>query len=309
MALQVSSMAHSRSLLPLLAGLPLAAAGGLLSAAWYVGRRINPPPRRTFLEAYTFTPWELQIPFETISFSSSDGLCLRGWWMPHPGASAVVIGCHGHSGSKADLLGIGSNTWRAGYHVLLFDMRGRGDSDPWPQSLVSREVEDLLAAVAWVRRQQPEARIGVIGYSMGAAVTILAAARNPAIAAVVADSAFISGSAVVDHAITRAIGVSAPLLRHAADAFVARRYGYRFSAARPIDVVGTIAPRPMLFFHSEADSLVPVDHARQIYAAAGHPKELVITPEAEHCGSYFADRPGYCRRVAAFFDQSLGRIG
>lgn len=301
-------MKQQRSFLPLVAGGVLGALGGALGAAWYVSSQVNPQPRRGYLDTYTFTPWELGVPYETVSLRSADGLSLSGWWMPHPAPRGVVIGCHGHSGSKDELLGIGTNTWRAGYSVLLFDFRGRGDSDPWPHTLVSREVDDLLAAVAYARGQLPEARIGVIGFSMGAAVALLATARESAIGAVVADSSFTSGADVVSHAVRRTLRFSPEILVLTADELVSRRHGYRFSQARPLDAVGQIAPRPLLIIHGEADTMIPVEHAHQLYAAAREPRQLWTVPGAEHCGAYFADRQTYCRRVVEFWDQYLSSI-
>jgi uncharacterized protein len=297
-----------RALLPAFVSTTLGLVGGALGAAWYVGSRVSPEPRRNFLDAYTFTPWELGVPFEPISFTSADGLVLRGWWLPQDQPRGVLIGCHGHGGSKDDMLGIGTNVWRAGYSVLLFDFRGRGESDPWPQTLVSREVDDLHAAVAFAAARAPQARIGVVGFSMGASVAILAAASEPRLAAVVADSAFTCGRDVVAHNIRTVLRLPTAVLVMAADEVVHLRHGYRFSQARPLDVIGQIAPRPLLIIHGAGDSLVPVAHAQRLAQAAGEPRELWIIPEVEHCGGYFLDRPTYCRRVIAFLDQYLASL-
>jgi fermentation-respiration switch protein FrsA (DUF1100 family) len=292
-------------MIPLLTSAALGLAGGVFGAAWYVTTRVSPHRPRHYSDSYIFTPWELGVPYETISLRSADGLALTGWWLPRPESRGVVIGSHGHSGSKDDLLGIGTSAWRAGFNVLLFDYRGRGDSDPWPHSLVSREVDDLLAAVAYARARVAGARVGVVGFSMGAAVAIMAAAREPAIAALVADSSFTAVSDVVAYGVRRTLGIPpAPLVR-AADEVLARRHGYRFTRARPIDAIGAITPRPILIAHGAGDTTVPVEQAHRLFAAAGQPKQLSVVDGVEHCGAYFADRAGYCARVNAFFSQHL----
>ena len=287
----------------------LGAAGGALGVAWYVSSRVSPNPRRTIYDDYVFTPWELGAPYENVRFQSADGLRISGWWLPHASPKGVVIGCHGHGGRKDEMLGIGTNCWRAGYSVLLFDFRGRGESDPWPQTLISREVDDLRAAIAFARARAPEAPLGLVGFSMGGAVSLLAAAEEPGVAAVVADSAFTSGRDVVAHGVRSVLRVPPEMFVLAADELAQRRHGYRFSSARPIEAVSRIAPRPVFIVHGDADTTVPVAHAHRLYEAAGEPRTLWIVPGAEHCGAYFADRPEYCRRVIAFFDQYLTSIG
>lgn len=297
-----------RSIVPMALTGAIGLLGGMVGLAYAVSWRVSPPPRRSYLDSYTFTPWELGLPYETVEFRSSDGLRLIGWWLPRPETNAVIVCSHGHSGSKDELLGIGSYCWRAGYNVLLFDYRGRGESDPWPKTLVSREVDDLLAALSYARQRVPDASIGVIGYSMGASVAILAAARDQSVKALVADSAFTAGDDIVSDSIAKVLPIPAALLVRLADAIVDRRHGYRFSQARPIDVIGQIAPRPVFLIHGTDDSVVPVSHSRRLYAAAREPRIIWEVSGAEHCGSYFVDRVGYCRRVVEFLDQYLRSV-
>lgn len=294
--------------LSMLLSAAVGAVGGALGIAWYASDRITPRPRRTFIDEYTFTPWELGVPYESITLETADALKLSGWWLPRPESRSVVIGCHGHLGAKHELLGIGTGLWRAGHNVLLFDFRGRGHSDPWPNTLVSREVDDLGAAVAYARARLPDGQIGVIGFSMGAAVTLLAAAREPAIAAVVADSSFTSATEVVAARLRQVLRVPADPLVAITSTLVERRHGYRLSQVRPIDAVRSIAPRPVFIIHATNDSIIPIAHAHHLFAAAGEPKELWVCDNVDHCGAYFADRSMYVSRVAAFFDQYLRSI-
>ncbi len=295
-------------LLPFAVGGALGTLVGVLGAAWYVSVRVSPEPRRTIYDGYTFTPWELGLPYEAVSFPSADGLRISGWWLPQADPRGVIVGCHGHAGRKDELLGIGAACWRAGYSLLLFDFRGRGDSDPWPQTLVSREVDDLHAALAYARDRAPGLRIGLLGYSMGAAVALLAAADAPDVAAVVADSSFTAGREVVTDAVRSVLPLPPEVLVLAADELVQLRHGYRFSRVRPVDAIARLTPRPVLIIHGAADHVVPVTHAQRLYAAAGEPRELWIVDGADHCGAYFADRVAYCRRITGFFDQYLGSI-
>lgn len=280
------------------------AIGGAVGFAWYASNKINPVPRRIFKDGYTFTPWELGVPYEDVTLQTPDDLNLSAWWLPCTDASSLIIGCHSHVGAKHNLLGIGTGLWRNGYNVLLFDFRGRGDSDPWPNTLADCEVQDLMTVVQYARSRMPEARIGVIGYSMGAAVAILAAVQEPAIKAIIADSSFTSATDVVAYTMQQMVPFPAEPLMALTDAVIAQRHGYHLKDIRPIDAVGQLSPRPLLIIHSTDDTVTPLDHAYQLFEAANHPKELWVS-DGNHCGAYFADRCGYVQRVNAFFDQYL----
>jgi len=280
-------------------------AAGLLGIAAYTTRRLNGPVQQAKVNRYTFTPWEVQVPCDRVAFATDDGVTLRGWWLPREGAARTIVGCTGHRGVKSDLLGIGTGLWRAGNNVLLFDFRGCGESDVVPLSVGFHERRDLQAAIAFARTRTPDAPLGLIGYSMGAAVSIMIAADDPAIGAVVADSSYAAIGDVIA-AEYRRRGVPAFPLLAASDRFNGWRYGYRFAALRPIDAVARLAPRPLLIIHGERDALTPVEHARRLHAAAGAPKECWIIPDTPHCGGYFTDREAYVTRVAEFFARGLG---
>lgn len=277
-------------------GLGATAVAGITAWRLNGSRRAWPP--------CTFTPFEIGVPAEDVTFTSSDGVPLTGWWFDDPDADVAVICCHGHRGDKSDMLGIGPGLHKAGHSVLLFDFRGSGGSGDGPQSLAHHEQRDLSAAVDWVRRRRPDARLAVVAFSMGAATAIMAAADDPRIEALVVDSPFATMGDVVA-ANYRRYRLPSGLVPVAG--LVNRiRYGYTFAQVRPLDVIGRIAPRPTLLLHGTADRVIPYEHATRLAAAAPPGAVDLVTFEgAEHCGGYFSDRPGYIARVDAFLRRAL----
>lgn len=282
-----------------------AAAMAAAAVAGFTARTVNGPRRPNL--PYTFTPFELGVPAETLAFTAVDGVELTGWWLDAPGSPAteerVVICVHGHRGNKADMLGIGSGLWRAGNTVVMFDLRGCGESGDGPQSLAHTEQRDLEAAVALVRDRRPHASIAVVGFSMGASTAILTAARDPRIEALVLDSPFATMSDVIATAYRRFRLPTGPLLP-LANLATRLRYGYTFAQVRPIDVIAELAPRPILLLHGADDTIIPVSHAHDLFDTAREPKRLQIFDGADHCGGYFSDRPGYIDLVARFLDEA-----
>lgn len=271
-------------------------------AGAFAARTISGPARPVL--PYAFTPFELQIPYEDVTFTASDGSRIAGWWLDRPGSERVVIVCHGHRSSKADMLGIGPGLWRAGETVLLFDFRGNGDSSDGLQSLAHHEQADLEAAIDYVLARRPEAKIAVVGFSMGAAISLLVAARRPEVGAVVLDSPFSHMRDVIATAMRRMRVPTWPTLA-ATDAATRLLYGYRMGQVRPVDAIADISPRPLLLLHGDQDHVIPVEHAHELFAAAREPKELVIFEGVDHCGGYFVDRQAYIDLVADWLQRNL----
>lgn len=292
-----------------LAGLGASALIGVasLGTARYLVNKLTRLTPVTTTESYTFTPFETQVAFEEVSFPTTNGRLLSGWWLPRPASQRVVIAVSGYRGKKEDMLGISSILWRNDYNVLLFDYRAHGVAREEGEliTLGHRELEDLQSAIGYVRERVPQSWLGLLGGSMGAAVVLLATARDQTIKAVWADSSFTSQQDVISYnwrSITHLPG--RPILSIAARIFETRT-GHRWRDFAPLAEIGRIAPRPVYLVHAAADSMIPVEQAYQLYAAAGEPKELWIEENLEHCGVYFTYRNEYAQRVVAFFGKYL----
>lgn len=292
-------------------GLGLAAGGALLGGAgigYYVANELTRPARPTPSDEYVFSPFETGADFEDIDFPSErDGRRVRGWWLPRTETNRVIVCCPGYRGNRWQLVGIGTGLWRAGFNVLLFDYPGHGMDLGRRVSLGYREVGDFLGALNYVEQRVSDARVGVLGYSMGGAVAVLGTARRSEVRAIVADSPFARHADVVAQAIQNTLRVPVgPLFASVADVFLPLLAGYRHADVTPIASVAQISPRPLLLIHGTQDETIPVEHAHQLFAEAQEPKELWLGNGAAHCGTYFLDRPTYVQRVTEFFERHLG---
>jgi fermentation-respiration switch protein FrsA (DUF1100 family) len=291
------------------AGAGLLAGGLLLSTvglAYFVARVLTDPRRPGPQDDYVMTPFETGAQHEEVVFPAATGdHQIHGWWFPRPSTTRVIIGCTGYRGSKAELIGISTALWRAGFNVLLFDYHGHGAGRGVPVTLGYRELHDFYSALDYALRRVPGARIGVIGYSMGASIAIMGSARRPEVRAVVADSPFATHAEVVSHNVARVIHVSGRPVAALADVFLAWLAGYRSRDVEPVRDVRALAPRPLLLIHGTADQMIPLAHSQRVFAAAGEPKELWLGEGADHCGTYFLDRSAYCERVIGFFERAL----
>ncbi len=136
---------------------------------------------------------DLGAAYEDVSFTTSDGLRLEGWFVPSQNGATVIV-VPGRSGPQKQTRMLVRN----GYGVLLFDRRGEGASDGDPNIFGWGGERDLHAAAAYLRSRadvDPE-RIGAIGLSVGGEMLIHAAAHSDAFKAIVSEGA--SGQSVRD---------------------------------------------------------------------------------------------------------------
>jgi uncharacterized protein len=248
------------------------------------------------------TPADLGLDYEVVRFTTDDGVTLSGWFIPAArDTRTAVIVLHGFSGHRLPELAAFVPWLREQHHVLQFDFRGHGESDPSSITLGTRERRDVAAAVRYLagRGLGP---IALFGVSMGAATAIVSAPDLP-VAAVVADAAY----AEVRHPIAnRMREVGYPLAGLGARAIVAAAsLRTRARLADPVRAVARIAPRPLLLIAPRDDLLISWRQSLRLYEAAGEPKELMVVEGAGHAEAYAVDPDRYRRRVLDFLERHL----
>src|SRR5215831_2958982 len=196
------------------------------------------------------TPASLGLQFKYVTFPSRmDQVQLKGWFiagvLPNGKLTSqrTIILVHGTRANRADksagLLNLSGDLARHGFAVLAFDMRGSGESPPAPLSLGYFEQRDVLGAVDFLRSGpvpypdlgRPKV-IGGWGISMGGATMLLAAAQEPAIRGVVADSAYAAFVPLLE----RNALMPGPIIPGVMFA-MQMLYGINFDAVRPVDAV------------------------------------------------------------------------
>jgi alpha-beta hydrolase superfamily lysophospholipase len=283
--------------------LGLAATGWAAACASLYWRGFGPLPWGDEADR-GWTPEDLGIAHEPLRVRTEDGLSLQSWYLPGTRDAAIIVS-NGYRGRAGDVLGIGSALQRAGFHVAVFGWRGTPGSDSAHHTLGVHECRDLRAVVDALTARLGPMPLGLLGYSMGGAVSIAVAADDPRVAAVCTDSAFSNPQQVLGDGVRSVFRIPSQLIVAPVDLFVAHRVGARLDELRPAEAVARLAPRPLLVIHGEADTTVRPGHARRLVDAAGEPKELWLLPGVGHVGAYFADRLAYVDRVTSFFDAAL----
>ncbi|MVO99305.1 alpha/beta hydrolase [Paenibacillus lutrae] len=280
---------------------------GSIGISAYVGWQLTHPRRQPVDDS----PQTYGLTYEDVEFvSRKDSMKLSGWLISpeeNGGDQAVmtIIFAHGYAGNRLErglpALALANTLVRSGYRVLLFDFRNSGRSSGTLTSVGYYEKQDLLGAIDWMSDKFPAEPIGLIGFSMGATTSLLAAAEHQNVAAVIADSPF--------HHLKKYLKTNLPVWSGLPNFPFTPLILSLFPPLLKIDPEGVdatsaveaIYPRPVLFIHSRDDAAIPQNSSEQLWERHQDRFEFWPTVGAPHVGSYQMQPEEYAGRILAFF--------
>jgi len=245
----------------------------------------------------------LGVPYETVEFMTSDGLRLRGWYIPSKNGAAI-ISFPGRASSQKQAKMLAQHS----YGVLLFDRRGEGESEGDPNVFGWQGERDIHAAVAFLeaRPDVDPGKIGGIGLSVGGEMMIEAAAESTALKAIVSEGA--SSRSVRDELANPGSEWQSVIGNGFATAATAL-FTNNLPPQSLKSLVPRIAPRPVFFIYGERGQPMERPANETFYAAALGEPVLWEVPGAGHIGGIDAEPQEYERRVVGFFDRVLLQAG
>lgn len=271
----------------------------------YVGWKLTHPVRQPLKE----TPEQYGMAFEQVQFPSrTHDVDLKGWLLPSESSPAKlnIIMAHGYRKNRlqtdAEALKLSKTFVEQGYNVLMFDFRNSGESGGELTTVGYLEKYDLLGAIDWMKANHPEP-IALHGFSMGASTALLAAADEPGVAGVVADSPF-------NH-LTRYLKENLPVWSHLPNipftplilGILPQLTGIDPDQVDGLSAVDRIYPRPILFIHSPDDHSVPYPNSETMWAKHPDRFELWKPSGADHVKSHAVHPEEYEDKVLQFYSR------
>jgi len=266
----------------------------LVTTLWSFYISIRPPRILSSL-----TPKDLQLDYENVRFRTADGLTLTGWFVPSqkPTKKTVIL-LHGYPADKGDILPAISFLQKD-YNLFLFDFRYLGESEGNYSTAGANEVQDLLAAIQFLKAKGIQ-DVGVWGFSMGGAVALMGIKKAPEIKAVIAEASYASLAQMAPELFR------IPLLKYPLGYLIglwAKVFlGIDIREVSPVKAVQDTT-LPLFLIHSVADDVIPFSHAELLQ------KALEKNPWAEF---WFRARLShgelgqeYQKRISDFFHRHL----
>ena len=249
-------------------------------------------------------PSPLPVGAQAVSLRSADGITLAGnFWPGKDDHAPAILLLHGLGSSRAQFDGDGAALAKKGYAVLAINFRAHGDSGGDLRSFGYFEARDAQAGFAWLKGHQHQAKVGIMGMSLGGAAALLGPEGPVKCDALVLAVVYPD----IHHAIRNRVASRIGGLLGAVGELVLSyqaplRYGVWPDAIAPMTAIRSLHA-PVLIIGGEVDVYTPPAETRMLFNAAPGRKQLWIVPKAGHNGAT-KDRE-FLPRVSAFFDTAL----
>ncbi len=250
------------------------------------------------------------IAFTEIRISTENKRRLYGWWIPadpDTASAPLIVLVHGWGQNAGLWLPLIPHWHRAGFHLLAFDSRNHGYSDADGYSTMVKFAEDLLAAIHYAEAHYGNRLqwVGVMGFSIGAAAALLAAAREASIKRVVAVGAFSHPGHIMRQGFEKKRIPFFPLV-WLLFKYIEWRIGARLDEIAPLNNIQKVQAE-LLLLHGKNDRVVPVHHSHILHQRARPRKaRFVLINDCQHSNCLQAtDLP---ELVIRFFRNGLDSI-
>jgi pimeloyl-ACP methyl ester carboxylesterase len=238
-----------------------------------------------------YTPRQLGLAYQDVWLSvltwTGKVERLHGWWIPAPAPTPpVLLYLHGNGGNIGSNLGPAQRFHQLGFSVFLVDYRGYGRSDgDFPtEAEVYRDAQAAWEYLVERRGIEPQ-HIFLYGHSLGGAIAIDLAIRQPKAAGVIVENTFTSLREMVDR---QGIYRLFP-----ADLLLTQRFDSR-SKLKLLQI-------PLLVISGGEDGTVPATMSQELFEAAQVPKRRLLVPAASHNNVAVTDEGAYCQAVRDFY--------
>ncbi|HKV41550.1 MAG TPA: alpha/beta fold hydrolase [Blastocatellia bacterium] len=286
----------------------------------YTTYRLTRPPRTALYGSPHDFQMILQKPiwFDE-KWRDADGSQSVGWIMSQGKTAPGIILSHGYGSNRSELLSLSFELWKAGYNVLVYDLRGQGESPVQWSGLGTYEKEDILSAIDYLKGLktdggQPllDGRLGLYGVEMGGYASLLAAAQSTLVKAVAVDSTYTDIPDYLNYRMKLSVGnssalsrlIDAPVVGNLTNLSVNLYLRRNEEAETAAQAVKVKSDRKTLFI-AGADSGALGKMTKDLYAGCAGPKELAVVAKSRLNRLYEKESQDYDVKVVSFFVDAL----
>lgn len=244
-----------------------------------------------------------QRDYQDLYLNSFDQKCLHAYMLP--GAMNMYVICvHGYGGSALDMVNIAHDFQDQGYHVLLPDLRGHGQSEGHYIGMGYHDHFDILGWVYDILQKDATAKIILYGVSMGATTIMMTTGEDLPENVIVAieDCGYTTAMEEFSYQMCQRYHISSKTILRLVSFMTKLKANYFFEDVDALEAV-RCSLTPTLFIHGDQDDFVPYSMVHHLYQACSAPKQLYVVEEAKHGSAYTKDPEKYMQTVLQFIQQ------
>lgn len=296
---------------------------GVLGLNFYLIHRMAHPPRNPLYGS----PRDFQVIMQKPMWSdekwnNSDATQSVGWFLKQGRPAPAIILSHAYGSNRSDFLTLSFELWKAGYNVLVYDLRGHGESPVNWSGLGTYEKDDLLSAIKFLKGQKTESgqdivdgRVGLYGVDMGGYISLVASSQDPMVKAVAVDSVYPDVTHFINYRIRNFMGsnrladtlVNLPyrsdLTELTMQVYLLRRDDF----APAVEAVAAGSSRRFLFITGKNTGLYET-MTRDLYNQAKDQKALVEVEQSRLDRLYTKASADYDAHVVSFFREAIPAV-
>ncbi|MFQ5647864.1 MAG: alpha/beta hydrolase, partial [Candidatus Aenigmatarchaeota archaeon] len=207
-----------------------------------------------------------------------------------PGPFPAVVLAHGFKSSKGRKRGLAEALCKAGFVAVRFDFFGSGDSDgSFENVTISKMAEDLRFVVEHTSRLHYVRDTGLAGSSMGGMVSIIQAAQDSRVKALVLDRPVSDFKGLPLFKLMRSQEFEAwrekgiATLTHPGEQFQVKFNFYQDGLKYDLYHLASRIDCPSLIIHGSKDRDVPLEQSKRLFGVLGsEQKDLQVMEGADH---------------------------
>ena len=303
------------------------ALGAFLLDGYVIHRLAHPPKTKLYATPYDFQII-LQKPMWTEEkWKNADGTSAVGWFLIQQKSeknqqkvtAPAIILSHGYGENRSELLNLSFELWKAGFHVLVYDLRGHGESPVTWSGLGTVEADDLVAAYNFIKGLKDEkgqdlvdGRIGLYGVDLGGLASLTASEKIPAVKAIAVDSPCLDVPNYISYRMKTYIGgggdwanklIDSEVTNRVTD-LVVRGYLKKESSGSAIEAVRKATGKRLLFITGK-DAGMLQETTRELYSKAADQKLLVPLDKTRISRLYDEESSAYDKKIVDFFTDAI----
>jgi pimeloyl-ACP methyl ester carboxylesterase len=254
------------------------------------------------------------LPWSQEEWSNLDNTKAVGWFLRGASGAPAIVLNHAYGKNRSELLNLGVKLREAGYHVLLPDLRGHGASPVNWTSLGEYERDDLLAAIKFLKAKRDNQghplvdgdRIGVYGVSLGGYIAVTAAAQEPSIRVVIADSIYPESKALTQSLVDDLFTAKPPALNGLVNLGMRCYFLGHYGKASVPEALGSFQGRKLWLVTSGAAGAFE-QSTLELFKQAPDPKEMSLLDHSRITRLEGQDQDIYDDRIVGYFRKDLPR--